>query len=675
MIVFSITNGTNSEKIEFEQDVIIIGRSDKDADVFIDDNQVSRKHCKVFKVNSHWYIEDLGSTNGTYYNNNKLEFMKKERFTSSLNEIVVGSSQIQIQLEEEDDNNTVFASNDETIFATPISDETIFETKNNEHINMEVNTHIIKDEVKKFYLVGHSDEVKGKYIVLDFTNTTNVNYSDIFFIYDGGYVLIENKSDFTIKVDAKNINGKTVLLDNISVIIQKHQFIFSIYLPSDATIQSSLINLLDNVQKQEIDIEDNNLDLAQKEIKINKNKMLLAIAIVSIILIGIFLFLNTSKDKEAILDINVKDNIGVHLPSVRVEEIGYRTLDFQAELAGNLKPIKEKLYKVKVTARIEKIYKSEGDKVKKGTLLSKLESQNIKVKLDKAIYDLEKAKYDISKAKANIKMAKAKLKKDRLQATKSEYERKKNLFKKGIASQSELDNSLKVYRNMQEQYQIAQSEVEFKRLELNNNILNVKSMKSNIDSIELELKDYEIYSDFNGVVESIDFKEGEVITANTIFFKIVNLDKLILEVDVAKQYRNLLAVNSKVKISISNKNYIGDLYYISTSADQKTRTFKVKIWLDNSDSKLYSGLNANVLFKENDKKKYFICQNKSIQKDDNKKSYIYTIIDSRVEKVFVDIIKSLDGKSAINAKIDKKSKIVIEGFENIVSNQKVNIIK
>ncbi|MCA9539900.1 MAG: GGDEF domain-containing protein [Myxococcales bacterium] len=43
----------------------IIGR-DLDVDIPIDDESVSRRHCRLMPVDGAWFIEDLRSTNGTY---------------------------------------------------------------------------------------------------------------------------------------------------------------------------------------------------------------------------------------------------------------------------------------------------------------------------------------------------------------------------------------------------------------------------------------------------------------------------------------------------------------------------------------------------------------------------------------------------------------------------------
>jgi diguanylate cyclase (GGDEF)-like protein len=48
-------------------DEIVVGRG-SDCDIQIDRDSVSRRHARVYRVEELWYVEDLGSTNGSYIN-------------------------------------------------------------------------------------------------------------------------------------------------------------------------------------------------------------------------------------------------------------------------------------------------------------------------------------------------------------------------------------------------------------------------------------------------------------------------------------------------------------------------------------------------------------------------------------------------------------------------------
>ncbi len=50
---------------------ILIGRG-SDAQIRLDDDYVSTRHARIAASGDQWYVEDLGSTNGTYLGNQRL---------------------------------------------------------------------------------------------------------------------------------------------------------------------------------------------------------------------------------------------------------------------------------------------------------------------------------------------------------------------------------------------------------------------------------------------------------------------------------------------------------------------------------------------------------------------------------------------------------------------------
>ena len=61
-----VTEGSNvGERAELAQAPILIGRG-TDAQIRLDDDYVSTRHARIAASGDQWFVEDLGSTNGTY---------------------------------------------------------------------------------------------------------------------------------------------------------------------------------------------------------------------------------------------------------------------------------------------------------------------------------------------------------------------------------------------------------------------------------------------------------------------------------------------------------------------------------------------------------------------------------------------------------------------------------
>ncbi len=56
-----------SQEFELDQPRVLLGR-DPLADIRITDDIISRKHACISRQDDHYFLEDLGSANGTYLN-------------------------------------------------------------------------------------------------------------------------------------------------------------------------------------------------------------------------------------------------------------------------------------------------------------------------------------------------------------------------------------------------------------------------------------------------------------------------------------------------------------------------------------------------------------------------------------------------------------------------------
>lgn len=65
----AVTQGSNSGiTVDLERAPILIGRGN-DAAIRLDDDYVSTRHARIAASGETWFVEDLGSTNGTYIGN------------------------------------------------------------------------------------------------------------------------------------------------------------------------------------------------------------------------------------------------------------------------------------------------------------------------------------------------------------------------------------------------------------------------------------------------------------------------------------------------------------------------------------------------------------------------------------------------------------------------------
>ena len=110
-ILLMIDNTVLKEHIT-DQNEIIIGR-DTGCDICIDNIAVSRKHARIVKGPDNYFIEDMGSINGTFVNGHWVS----KKLLDAGDEISIGKYSLKISSEDDPATTTASAKN------TPIDEE------------------------------------------------------------------------------------------------------------------------------------------------------------------------------------------------------------------------------------------------------------------------------------------------------------------------------------------------------------------------------------------------------------------------------------------------------------------------------------------------------------------------------------------------------------------------
>ncbi len=66
-----LEGGNAGENVSLEAAPLLIGRGN-DAAIRLDDDYVSTRHARIAQSGEQWFVEDLGSTNGTYVGSHRI---------------------------------------------------------------------------------------------------------------------------------------------------------------------------------------------------------------------------------------------------------------------------------------------------------------------------------------------------------------------------------------------------------------------------------------------------------------------------------------------------------------------------------------------------------------------------------------------------------------------------
>jgi HlyD family secretion protein len=266
---------------------------------------------------------------------------------------------------------------------------------------------------------------------------------------------------------------------------------------------------------------------------------------------------------------------------IEVAQVDAMTIIETVSATGKIQPEIEVKISSEVSGEIIDLPVKEGQVVKKGDLLVRINPDLYTSGLNRSVASLSGTKAGLSQADAQFKEAKA------------NYERNKTLFEKGIISKSDWDKAVSSYEVAQATKQSA--------------YYNVQSASATVNEARDNLGRTTIYSPADGTISSLGVELGERVLGTqqmtgTELLRVANLNNMEVEVDVNENDIVKINVGDSAKVEVDaylKKEFRGIVTSISNSAstaltaDQVTN-FKVKVRiLKESYADLLEGKPAN----------------------------------------------------------------------------------
>ena len=267
---------------------------------------------------------------------------------------------------------------------------------------------------------------------------------------------------------------------------------------------------------------------------------------------------------------NIKLIFAQQTTLVEVDLVKLEKLNQIIPIIGNLRSKKVTNIMASVSGKIDNIYLEEGDLVKKGQLLAKIDYKNYKYLLDIALSNEEKANsnYEIAK----FETLNNKLDLDRMNALK-----KSSAFNK-----SKFDKLKNMDAILQSRENIALSEIKISK--------NMKNIAN------LNLKKSEVRANYDGIIEEKYIEVGEFVSTGDKMFQLLSKNKLEVVAEVPSFRTFNLKLGDKVNFSTTDKlNLNGIIRAVGKKENLKTRT--VKLFLDFDSTQI--SIKRNLIVDEN----------------------------------------------------------------------------
>ncbi|MFT5369829.1 MAG: membrane fusion protein (multidrug efflux system) [Candidatus Latescibacterota bacterium] len=308
---------------------------------------------------------------------------------------------------------------------------------------------------------------------------------------------------------------------------------------------------------------------------------------------------------------------------VEVAQSMVRDVALSLKLVGTVDPLLSATVSAEMAGRVDGMLVDEGDRVKEGQVLARLDGDVIRVRL--------------VQAQARLKQAE------------TEYQRMVKLMEQNLASLERLQ------------------EIE----------TEVVLRKADVDLAHLSLDHTAIRSPFSGVVAGVYVEKGEWINTGGRVADVIQTDQVFVLTSVPEKHVRHLKPGIPAVITCDaypDAQFDGAIHLVFPRGDAKSHAFPIKIIVPNVDDKLKAGMFARVNLEVDQGARLTLVPKDAVVNIAGEK-YVYTLADSLVHRVKVQVGRSEDDYVVVDGDLALGATVVVTGNETLRDNAKVTVVR
>ena len=302
------------------------------------------------------------------------------------------------------------------------------------------------------------------------------------------------------------------------------------------------------------------------------------------------------------------------------------TINHFSKFQGIIKTDQNMILYPEFSGRVSKIYVDEGDVVKKGQALAKID--------DGGLYN------ELKLVESQAKLAK------------TIYERQSKLWNDKIGS-----------------------EIQYLEAKTNYEIQN-----NRLKSITESLAKTTITAPFSGTIDEIFIEEGNLVSPPMMpdqgnAFRIINLNELYVESVIPESFIGKIKKGAEVKVEIPvlNKSFNSTIKHSVSSINQLSRTFKIEVSVPKNDLDLIPNLNVEVNVLDYTNSQAILVPESIVSEDSDNNKFLFTVLNNKAKKTIVETGYTQNGMIEITTGLDVNEIVINEGGRIVKDGQNVKI--
>jgi HlyD family secretion protein len=290
--------------------------------------------------------------------------------------------------------------------------------------------------------------------------------------------------------------------------------------------------------------------------KKKSNKLIWILAGVAIVLVAVAYFMNQGK------------KVG---EKVYAEKVQKRNLQEVVNASGRIFPEKEVKISSDVSGEVIDIYVKEGDSVKAGQLLARVNAEIYKSQVTRGEAGVNSSKAQYSNALSNIESVRSrqlqlKAQREQVQAqlaqSQQNFKRSEQLHKDGILSDADYETAQGQLRQQEANAKASEAQIQAAFSDISSSEKSAEAAQFNLKSAEASLKELQtslnktsIYAPVDGIVTKKSVEKGERVVgtaqmSGTEMMRVANMNAMEVQVDVSENDILRVVVGNEVDIEV-----------------------------------------------------------------------------------------------------------------------------
>ena len=340
--------------------------------------------------------------------------------------------------------------------------------------------------------------------------------------------------------------------------------------------------------------------------------MKLVIAVLVAVVAGVVVWVATRSPTAASSATAAAESKAIELAAVDVETIAMQTLSRSLPLSGSMSPIVQATLKSKVGGEVELVPLREGQEVREGEVLARIDTRNLQAQYDRQLAAVDRARADLQLATLN-------------------RDKNRTLLESHYISQNTYEATESAYAGM---------------------VANLKLAEADARLAKISLDDAVIRAPFAGTVAKRHVQPGEKVSPDSTIVTLVDLRQMVLEAAVPAADIPAVTIGQRARFKVGGfgaREFDGEVQRINPITADGSRAITIYIAVPNPNQALKGGMFAQGALTLDNVAPVLAVPQRAVHEEAGA-AFVYTLRDDKIVRTAVKVGAAAPGGTFVEVR-------------------------